>query len=107
MGVVPVNSTEVTDIKKDETKIMSEIIYANTQKQPLAEHLFAVGYVAALMVDRLFGEDAATMRQAAFISGCLHDIGKLDPEFRSWISSVIEKNKESEVSLEEDGLHID
>lgn len=106
-GVVPVNYTEVIDIKQDEIKIMSEIIYANSHKQLLSHHLFAVGYVAALMVDRLFGEECSALRNAAFVSGCLHDIGKLDPEFRNWVNTSIKKNKKGEIVVEEDGLHID
>lgn len=106
-GVVPVNKTEVEDIKQDESKNMNENIYANTQKQPLSQHLFAVGYVAALMVERLLGDDGRALRQAALVSGCLHDIGKLDPEFRIWLEGVISKRKNNEVMTEEDGLHID
>ena len=106
-GVVPVNYTTVNDIKMDETKIMSEIVYANTQKQLLSEHLFAVGYVAALLVEQLFGSNQTGLKQAAFISGCLHDLGKLDPEFRAWLDKSINKNKSLTVEVPEDGLHID
>lgn len=42
-GVVPVNYTIANEIKMDETKIMAEVVYANTQKQLLAEHLFGQG----------------------------------------------------------------
>ncbi|MCF7353213.1 CRISPR-associated endonuclease Cas3'' [Vibrio sp. CK2-1] len=106
-GVVPVNYTEVNDIKMDETKIMSEVVYANTQKQLLSEHLFAVGTVAALLIEQLFGSEQSGLRQAAFVSGCLHDIGKLDPEYRAWLEKAINKNKKQLVELQDDGVHID
>jgi len=106
-GVVPVNYTTVNSIKMDETKIMSEIVYANSQKQLLSEHLFSVGYVAALLVEQLFGDNHSGLKQAAFVSGCLHDIGKLDPEFRAWIEKSISKNKKQTIEIPDDGLHID
>ena len=106
-GVVPVNYTTVNDTKMDETKIMSEIVYANTQKQLLSEHLFGVGSVAALIVEKLFGSEQTGLKQAAFVGGCLHDIGKLDPEYRAWIEKAISKNKKQIIEQEEDGLHID
>ncbi|MUH95711.1 CRISPR-associated endonuclease Cas3'' [Aliivibrio fischeri] len=106
-GVVPVNYTSVNAIKMDETKMMTEIVYANTQKQLLSEHLFGVGYVAALLVEHLFGSNQSGLKQAAFVSGCLHDLGKLDPEYRTWLDKAIHKNKKQVVEPQEDGLHID
>ncbi|MGR6859129.1 CRISPR-associated endonuclease Cas3'' [Aliivibrio salmonicida] len=106
-GVVPVNYTTVNAIKMDETKMMTEIVYANTQKQLLSEHLFGVGYVAALLVEHLFGSNQSGLKQAAFVSGCLHDLGKLDPEYRTWLDKAINKNKKQVVEPQEDGLHID
>jgi CRISPR-associated endonuclease/helicase Cas3 len=52
-GVVQVNSTKVIDIKMDEIKMMNEKFYANTNKQPLAQHLFAVGYVASQLIKKI------------------------------------------------------
>ncbi|KID56004.1 hypothetical protein JF50_16945 [Pseudoalteromonas luteoviolacea] len=106
-GVVPVNYTTINDLKMDETKIMSEVVYANTQKQLLSEHLFAVGTVASLLVEQLFGSGQSGLKQAAFVSGCLHDIGKLDPEYRTWLEKTINKNEKQVIELHEDGLHID
>ncbi|MCG7550746.1 CRISPR-associated endonuclease Cas3'' [Pseudoalteromonas sp. Of7M-16] len=106
-GVVPVNYTIVNDVKMDETKIMSEVVYANTQKQLLSEHLFAVGTLAALIIEQLFGSNQPGLKQAAFVSGCLHDIGKLDPEYRAWLEKAINKNKKQGIETQEDGLHID
>ncbi|MGL5006491.1 MAG: CRISPR-associated endonuclease Cas3'' [Plesiomonas sp.] len=106
-GVVPVNYSTINDIKMDETKIMLEVVYANTQKQLLSEHLFGVGTVAALLVEQLFRGEQPALKQAAFVSGCLHDIGKLDPEYRSWLKQAINKNKMQVVEQQEDGVHID
>ena len=107
-GVVPVNYTTVNDIKMDEIKNMTERFYANTKKQPLAEHLFSVGYLAALLVEKLLGGNQPELKQAAFISGCLHDIGKLDPEFQTWLEKTINNKKKKQFfEKTEDGLHID
>ena len=106
-GEVPVNYTKTIDIKQDETKIMSEMVYANTQKQPLEEHLFAVGYLAGKIIEHLLGEKQDKLKEAAFISGCLHDLGKVDPEYRRWLEKKISKNKNQQIVIQEDGVHID
>lgn len=106
-GIIPVNSTTkpvFMDIKP--LKPIEGVSYANTHLQPLAEHLFAVGYVAQQFYLSLFGEkeDASVEQLAftAFMAGCLHDIGKLDPLFQDWIL------KKKGISLDaEDGQHID
>ena len=87
-------------------KPIEGVSYANTHLQPLAEHLFAVGYVAQQFYLSLFGEkEEASVEQlafTAFMAGCLHDIGKLDPLFQDWIL------KKKGISLDaEDGQHID
>jgi CRISPR-associated endonuclease/helicase Cas3 len=102
VGRVPVNSTE-NEIIIDETKIMTIKAYANTKQQPLDQHLFAVGYVASLLAKNLLDDEK--LAKAAYISGGLHDIGKLDPEFQAWLSGLI--NKDSVGDLPEDGIHID
>lgn len=76
--------------------------YANTHSQLLTEHLFAVGYIAqklfCLVVDN---DDYKKLSQIAFLAGCLHDIGKVDPLFQAWLK----KNKRKDIN--EDGQHID
>jgi CRISPR-associated endonuclease/helicase Cas3 len=76
---------------------------ANTQKQPLTRHLFAVGYLAQTLL-RLVTNNNADNKQliATFNAGCLHDIGKLDPKFQEWAS----KKKHDEIDLDE-GQHVD
>jgi CRISPR-associated endonuclease/helicase Cas3 len=101
-GRVPVNYTE-NELILDETKMMTEKVYANTKMQPLDQHLFAVGYLAHCLIKQLLDDEKISI--AAFIAGGLHDIGKLDPEFQDWLSKII--NKHTIVELPEDGLHID
>jgi CRISPR-associated endonuclease/helicase Cas3 len=110
-GVVPVNSTQVIVVKMDDKKMNNEIAYANTKKQPLEQHLFAVGYVASQLIKKLNivngdGDENQKLAKAVFVAGCLHDIGKLDPEFQSWLAKLLTKKKIDDELLD-DGLHID
>lgn len=100
-GIVAVNWTEqevFMDVKP--TKLEDKIAYANTHGQPLAEHLFAVAYVAQCLYERLF--DQGKLGQPIFIAGALHDIGKLDPHFQAWL-----RKKNGQMIEVEDGQHID
>lgn len=103
-GVVPVNSTQVIDIKTDDNKMMNiETYYANTKKQPLAQHLFAVGYVASLLCKQLVDDDK--LAKAVFVAGCWHDMGKIDPAFQQWVT---DKTRGKIIAdIPEDGQHID
>jgi CRISPR-associated endonuclease/helicase Cas3 len=75
---------------------------ANTHKQQLSHHLFAVGYLAQTLL-RLVTNNQVDNKLliATFNAGCLHDIGKLDPVFQKWVS----KKKHDEIDLDE-GQHV-
>ena len=59
------------------------MLIANSKKQSLSEHLFAVGLLAKEIAK---SKGAPTVVQScAFIAGLLHDIGKIDPNFQKWL----------------------
>ncbi|NOX27456.1 MAG: CRISPR-associated endonuclease Cas3'', partial [Gammaproteobacteria bacterium] len=105
-GIVPVNYTNQLDaLKMDEIDVNIKQYYANTKKQPLDQHLFAVGYVAHQIIKQFaIDDDGGKLARAVFISGCLHDIGKIDPAFQTWI---IDKTKNKLINeLPDEGQHI-
>ncbi|HAT9524570.1 TPA: CRISPR-associated endonuclease Cas3'' [Legionella pneumophila subsp. pneumophila] len=103
LGVVPVNFTS-KEVIMDKLPIETGHLIANTKAQLLSHHLFSVGYVAYYLLEKM-GVDDYKLRQSAFISGILHDIGKIDPAFQSWVCK--KNNKLSENIVPEDGVHID
>lgn len=102
-GIVPVNWTK-KDVFMDVTtmKPKQDEFYANTHLQALAEHLFAVGYISQQLFKSVVNNDEnSNLATVAFLAGCLHDIGKLDPEFQKWVK------KQKQKDPDEDGQHID
>lgn len=103
-GYVPVNYTNQSDaLKMDEIMVNIQTYYANTKKQRLDQHLFAVGYVAYKIIKSLVDDDK--LANTVFLAGCFHDIGKIDPAFQSWIEDKTKKKVIQE--LPDEGQHID
>ena len=105
-GIIPVNFTnQLNALKMDELNVNIEEIYANTKKQPLAEHLFAVGYVAYKLCLLLTGNE--TLAKAIFIAGCWHDMGKVDFVFADWLNKELKKKGIFDLEVPESGLHVE
>ncbi|QIN30669.1 CRISPR-associated endonuclease Cas3'' [Legionella longbeachae] len=102
-GVVHVNFTS-KEVIMDKLPIETTHLLANTRSQVLSKHLFAVGFVAYKLLDILHIQNPK-LQQAAFIAGVLHDIGKIDPEFQSWVNKKLGKIADDFVP--DDGVHID
>ena len=102
-GVVPVNYTS-KELIMDKLPIETGNLLANTRSQALSKHLFAVGFVAQLLLKKLH-IDSPKLQQAAFLAGILHDIGKIDPEFQNWVNKKLGKIQKD--FIPEDGVHID
>lgn len=101
-GVVPVHYG-VTKRFIGEKEIMMEKIYANTNGQRLDQHLFAVGYLSKLLIEKLVPENE-NLANAVYTAGCWHDIGKIDDCFQTWASAKLNKKYQE---LPDEGEHVD
>jgi len=65
-------------------------MFANTQRQILPEHLFAVGYLNRHIIETLDINDdyKEKLKTLSYYVGCLHDIGKLDSLYQKWVQST-------------------
>ena len=105
-GIVPVNYTNQIDILiMDEINVNIENYYANTKKQSLAQHLFAVGYVAYLLCKQLVDDEK--LAKAVFVAGCWHDIGKIEFGFQDWLTKELKKKGILDLDIPESGQHDD
>jgi len=103
MGYVPVNYTN-KNLIMDLKPMKSNKLFANTRQQPLYQHLFAVGFLAYKLME-LMKIDNVKLKQSAFIAGILHDLGKVDPKFQTWVNKKIKKTPD--YPTPDDGVHID
>ena len=101
-GVVPVHYTQ-TNVFIGEYEVELKKMYANTNTQRLDQHLFAVGFVASKIIERLIPDDANLIK-SVYIAGLWHDIGKIDKSFQEWLQK---KWKKSSIESEDDGVHMD
>ena len=90
-GIVSVNYV-VTKRFIGENEIMLDKIYANTNGQRLDQHLFAVGYLAKLLVEKTVPEDV-NLAESVYVAGLWHDIGKIDESFQNWVLKELKKQK--------------
>jgi CRISPR-associated endonuclease/helicase Cas3 len=101
-GVVPVNYG-ITKRFIGEKEIMLDKIYANTNGQRLDQHLFGVGYLAKLLVEKTVPtDDGLKLAESVYMAGLWHDIGKIDNAFQEWTKL---NKKFQEIS--DEGEHID
>ena len=100
-GVVPVHYG-VTKRFIGEKEIMIDKIYANTNGQRLDQHLFAVGYVAKCLFEKIVPDEK--LGKAVYVAGCWHDIGKIDDVFQTWVNKKLNKKYKD---VPEEGEHID
>jgi CRISPR-associated endonuclease/helicase Cas3 len=89
---------------------------ANKQGQSLASHCILVGRLAEAIIEQMYGQSAhgkrdgeakvQHMKRVAKLAGLLHDVGKIDQEFQSYLLTV-QKSPSTAVVVLEDGSQID
>ena len=96
-------TNKIDALKMENLNVNIENYYANTKKQPLDQHLFAVGYVAYLLCRKLVDDE--NLAHAVFVAGCWHDMGKIDPGFQTWMEKELKKKGALDFEIPEDGQH--
>lgn len=79
--------------------------YANTQKQSLTRHSFAIGVVAKELLSNLLPANRIKECEAAFVAGCMHDAGKLTPSHQDWVIAPSAASENDAFSFEKYARH--
>lgn len=77
---------------------MLKKLLANHKNQDLSKHLYATAELSEKIASKQTKN--SNIQKAAFVSGYLHDIGKIDPHFQKWLSTPL-------TSELDNGAHID
>jgi len=89
----------------DEVQFKTDKTLANTKRQPLHQHLFAVGVLSYQLIKQLLHDEK--LAKAVYIAGCEHDPGKAEPGFQDWLANELKKKTCSDDEIPEEGQHID
>lgn len=103
-GKVSVNLTSIQEVVIEGMSMSIETIIANTKRQKLTEHLFGVAYLARDFVKHFYPEHKP-LHIAAFYAGLLHDLGKVDTPFQSWLQKESPETK-THADIPSEGVHI-
>jgi CRISPR-associated endonuclease/helicase Cas3 len=79
------------------------MLIANTSKQSLVNHSIATGHIAKYIIETIYNDNK--LANVAFISGCLHDLGKIDETFQTWANKT--SKKKLNFATPESGEHIE
>ena len=101
-GNVPVNTTLSNQFIGEK---QMNTLYANSQGQELAKHLFAVA-VASQEFMKIFAPSDTQIQKAVFTAGCWHDVGKIDKQFQAYLCKQMKKGS-NEIEMLDDGVHIE
>ena len=75
--------------KKNSDSNNTPVALANSAQQKLVDHLYGVGLCAEHIFKTRY-PGFQRLSEAALIAGLWHDIGKLDPFFKQWLTELVE-----------------